>query len=294
MNTKEKDLSITQKDSDEKISKSEKARRELDDQTSVMEKVVIQGDLAKLSPQDRITYYHALCRSTGLNPFTRPFEYMVLKGKMVLYAKKDCTEQLRKIHGVSVVDMESTIRDDILVTKVKVQDASGRTDIAMGAVCLSHTTGESKANLYMKAETKAKRRATLSICGLGITDESEISSIPDAKPIDMNFDTGELLESENSNNRKENLIEQKINSEEKENNPRTVESVESVETVEELKSLILNCDKPFQIWVYDSMQKIYGIDQLVKLNSKSKENLINICKNRIKELQSTNLNQQSE
>ena len=32
----------------------------------------------------------------------------------------------------------------------------------------------------MKAETKAKRRATLSICGLGLLDETEVSTIPGA------------------------------------------------------------------------------------------------------------------
>ena len=35
----------------------------------------------------------------------------------------------------------------------------------------------------MKAETKAKRRVTLSVCGLGLLDETEIADIPDiAKP----------------------------------------------------------------------------------------------------------------
>jgi hypothetical protein len=36
----------------------------------------------------------------------------------------------------------------------------------------------------MKCETKAKRRVTLSIVGLGWTDESEIETIPDAQVID--------------------------------------------------------------------------------------------------------------
>src|SRR6202020_1247291 len=34
----------------------------------------------------------------------------------------------------------------------------------------------------MKAETKSKRRVTLSICGLGILDETEIETIPESKP----------------------------------------------------------------------------------------------------------------
>jgi len=40
--------------------------------------------------------------------------------------------------------------------------------------------GEARANLMMKAETKAKRRVTLSICGLGMLDETEVESLPPA------------------------------------------------------------------------------------------------------------------
>src|SRR5690606_14334225 len=39
------------------------------------------------------------------------------------------------------------------------------------------------ANALMKAETKAKRRATLSICGLGMMDESEIETVEGAQPV---------------------------------------------------------------------------------------------------------------
>jgi hypothetical protein len=39
---------------------------------------------------------------------------------------------------------------------------------------------DEKANAIMKAETKSKRRATLSICGLGFLDETEIETIRDA------------------------------------------------------------------------------------------------------------------
>ena len=35
----------------------------------------------------------------------------------------------------------------------------------------------------MKAETKAKRRVTLSICGLGMLDETEVETIPHAYPV---------------------------------------------------------------------------------------------------------------
>jgi hypothetical protein len=43
--------------------------------------------------------------------------------------------------------------------------------------------GEALANAEMKAVTKAKRRLTLSICGLGWLDETEISTVPDAEVV---------------------------------------------------------------------------------------------------------------
>lgn len=145
-----------------------------------IEQVLIRGDLKSLTPEQRNAYYMRLCESTGLNPLTQPFEYLTLNGKLVLYAKRSCTDQLRSVHGVSVVDMDEQDREGVYIVTVKVQDKHGRTDMAKGAVNISGLKGEGLANAMMKAETKAKRRATLSICGLGLLDETEVETIPGA------------------------------------------------------------------------------------------------------------------
>jgi ferric iron reductase protein FhuF len=44
----------------------------------------------------------------------------------------------------------------------------------------------------MKAVTKGKRRLTLSLCGLGWLDETEIQTIPDATAVIVD-DTGEIV-----------------------------------------------------------------------------------------------------
>ena len=77
--------------------------------------------------------------------------------------------------------MEKEIFGDILVVTVAVRDKTNREDIATGSVCLKGLGGENLSNAYMKAETKAKRRATLSICGLAVLDESETDSIAGAE-----------------------------------------------------------------------------------------------------------------
>ena len=98
---------------------------------ALLERVVVGGDLSKLSAEERMTYYRDVCESVGLNPLTRPFEYITLNGKLTLYARKDCTDQLRAIHGVSVTDLLDEMRGDYLyIVTCKVRDAKGRVDAA--------------------------------------------------------------------------------------------------------------------------------------------------------------------
>jgi 23S rRNA pseudoU1915 N3-methylase RlmH len=147
-----------------------------------IEKALVYGDLKDLSPEGRMAYYKDVCESLGLNPLTRPFEYIVLNGKLTLYAKRDCAEQLRKINGVSITSMTPQQIGDLFVVSVQGSDKTGRTDASTGAVNTKGLSGEALANAMMKAETKAKRRLTLSICGLGLLDETEVETVPSAKP----------------------------------------------------------------------------------------------------------------
>lgn len=140
--------------------------------------LVLKGDLSGMKPAEKVEYYNWLCKSLGLNPSTKPFEILNLKGKEVMYAKKDATEQLRKIYGVSVVELTQTIDNGLCISKCRVQDAQGRFDVATGVtVITTKMTPEDTANAIMKSETKAKRRATLSICGLGMLDETELDTV---------------------------------------------------------------------------------------------------------------------
>lgn len=145
---------------------------------NVLETVIARGDLARLTPDERTAYYVQVCQSIGVNPMTRPFEYITLNGRLVLYARKDCTDQLRTLYKVSVTELTTSEREGVFVVVAKVANADGRTDAATGAVNIKGVTGEHLANALMKAETKAKRRATLSICGLGFLDETEVEDIP--------------------------------------------------------------------------------------------------------------------
>jgi cytochrome c556 len=149
-----------------------------------LEHVLGTGDLSKLTTQQRVEYYGKVCNSLGLNPLTRPFRFMTFNGQTLLYPTRDCTDQLRKINGIALHVVSQKQDSDLYIVTVRARDKSGREDEDMGAVTLGQLRGESRANALMKAMTKAKRRVTLSICGLGMTDESELDTMPGAYTFD--------------------------------------------------------------------------------------------------------------
>ncbi|WP_126429975.1 hypothetical protein [Brevibacillus marinus] len=187
------------------------------DQIAALEPVLISGDLSKVSDQVRSLYYQAVCESVGLNPLTKPFEYIELNGKLTLYAKRDCTEQLRKIHGISIVIASRELIGDIFVVTARGTTKDGRTDESIGAVPIIkeerkwvdgqngrkgfyqgtgkyvRLQGDELANAMMKAETKSKRRVTLSLAGLGWLDETEVETIDSSVALGGNPPSGQQL-----------------------------------------------------------------------------------------------------
>lgn len=157
-----------------------------------LEKVILKGDLSSLSPEERVNYYLQVCELAGLDPAAHPFDILQLSGKTVLYANKSASEQLRKRNTVSIDALDGKQVGDVYVVTVKGHDGTGRTDMATGAVTIGNAKGDALANLLMKCETKAKRRFTLSICGLGMLDETEVDTIPGAHTEKVVVPTGNV------------------------------------------------------------------------------------------------------
>ena len=161
---------------------------------ALMEQVLIGGDLSKLTSEQRVAYYKAVCESVSLNPLTKPFDYLSLNGKLVLYAKRDAADQLRRRDGVSVALTDRSVVNDVYVVTARATTPDGRADESTGAVFIGGLRGDALANAMMKAETKAKRRVTLSICGMGWLDETEVETIPQARVVTVEPETGEIVE----------------------------------------------------------------------------------------------------
>jgi len=148
------------------------------DLARMVESLVMKGDISALSPEHRVRYYVQTCEGLGLNPHSQPFAFLRLNGKEVMYATRGATDQLAAMHRINREIIDGPKIVDIAGQKVaycvaKGTHPNGRTETATATLAVTDP-----ANLYMKLETKAKRRVTLSILGLGMLDETEVDGIP--------------------------------------------------------------------------------------------------------------------
>jgi hypothetical protein len=152
------------------------------------QEIYATGDLSKLTGRQRVAYYLRLCETLGLNSLSRPFDWLVLDEKLVLYPNKSCTEQLRRNHRISVKITRRDIVGDLFVVECEGRTPDGRTDEASKYVPLTgfnsrtgmsyRLTGDRLSSAFMKAETGAKRRLTLSMVGLaGLPDLDDVNKI---------------------------------------------------------------------------------------------------------------------
>ena len=151
---------------------------------SIISSIVINGDTSKLSQQQKVDYYRLFCERVGLDPLSQPFKLLRLNGREVLYCDRTGAQQLNKIHKVShEIKARETVNGCYVVT-VQASTPDNRRTESIGAVPIDNLKGDQLCNAMMKAETKAKRRSTLDLLGLGILDETETETIHNAQKID--------------------------------------------------------------------------------------------------------------
>ena len=173
-------MPVTTKEKTTKMTKQESIQFD----ETIISSIVINGDISKLSPQQKVDYYRQFCERLGLDPLSQPFKLLRLNGKEILYCDRTGAQQLNKIHGVShEIKARETVSGCYVVT-AQASTPDGRHTESIGAVTIDNMKGDALCNAMMKAETKAKRRATLDLLGLGILDETETETITNAFKVD--------------------------------------------------------------------------------------------------------------
>jgi hypothetical protein len=106
-----------------------------------------------------------------------------LNGKLKLYATKTATEQLAQNREITLQIVARETVGEAYVVTCRATMPSGRFTESIGAVSIQGLKGDAFCNMLMKAETKAKRRAVLSLTGLGMLDEMEVEAVAGAQPV---------------------------------------------------------------------------------------------------------------
>lgn len=148
--------------------------------TEIVQKLVIDGDCSGLDANQKVQYMKYRCEQLGIDLAEKPFEFIKLNGKLVMYALKSCTDALCRVRKLKREVTSREKVEDVYMVTARATDESGRYDESIGVMAVGGLKGEALANAIMKAETKAKRRAVLSLCGLGMLDETELETIPRA------------------------------------------------------------------------------------------------------------------
>lgn len=154
----------------------------------MMEKLLLSGDYSGLSARLQAQFLWILAKKKGLDPMTQPFQFIPnAKGKLILYATKNCALQIKQKHGIVLMkEYSGALRLtpqqwDVGVYEVEMKAVNAEGAILawdIGTAELENLTGRERKDAPMKAWTRAERRTLLKVEGLGIPDESELDFVP--------------------------------------------------------------------------------------------------------------------
>lgn len=156
-------------------------KQEQQTHTEIINSLIINGDISRLSAQQKVNYYKEVCDKLGLDPLSQPFRILRLHGREIMYCDRGGAQQLNKLHRVSHEIKSREAVNGCYVVTAQASTPDGRKTESLGAVPIINLKGEHLCNAMMKAETKAKRRATLDLLGLGILDETETEHLGGAE-----------------------------------------------------------------------------------------------------------------
>jgi hypothetical protein len=157
------------------------------------------GDWAKVAPAIRVALYRQICDEHGMNPLVRPIDLLKDKsGKLIPYVNKSGTAQIVDRREVSIEIRKRCSEKDgewlLLTVEARASLPSGRFNDELGVVEVGpDASANDLSNAWMKARTKAGRRAVLGLVGLGLLDESEVLDAGLTR-VSLDIESGDVID----------------------------------------------------------------------------------------------------
>ena len=145
--------------------------------SAALQHLLASGDYSRLTDRQRAALYLDTCASLGINPRTRPLDWIEfydpeIKGKkLTLYPNKTCFDQLARQHQIRIRTVEEKIVGSLFKVVVEGTMPDGRSESNVAYLDLTDRDGnplkgQKLGNAYMKCHTKAKRRLVFGMIGL--------------------------------------------------------------------------------------------------------------------------------
>lgn len=147
----------------------------------IAQRALMRGDLRGLDKDQIASVVATMTERMGVSPALAPIDIIPTReGKLVLYINARGAAELRKRHGISIDSLEPIKTDpDVVVLRCVVSDPDGKRDSAIGACEYDPARPGTIARAWMVAETRAKRRATMSAVGIFLEAESDEVEAPE-------------------------------------------------------------------------------------------------------------------
>jgi len=109
---------------------------------AAISEIIENGDLSRLSTEERVRYVAKVCKDLKISPMTMPLQFLRLQGKLVLYVTRAATDQLAAnarltreiVDGPRVMDFAGT---KMLYAVCRVTHPNGRAETATATVPLN-------------------------------------------------------------------------------------------------------------------------------------------------------------
>lgn len=148
-------------------------------------RALMYNDWKGVGDADRMRHISNTCEVLKIPTPMNPFQFIEMKGKVVLYATSAAAQLIANANLIStkIKNRDFDDQTNILTILMEATMPNGRSVENFACMYLGGLTGENRANAMMKCITKASRRTIFAMVGLSALDEDDVAEMKKNQPL---------------------------------------------------------------------------------------------------------------